>query len=119
MHDICSYIVYNYTCKAISDDGMSPFYTRTVATYHGRCIHPCGGAVDCDYSAHSSSKKCFECVIIHNITKHSVHTVPINNVSKQCIWLLYTYNLNSEENGMSPDTSQVSMFLIRIITCFS
>ena len=36
-----------------------------------------------------------------------VHNVRINNVLKQCVRLLYTYNLNSEENRVGPDSRQV------------
>ena len=34
-----------------------------------------------------------------------MHTVRLKNVSKQCVRLLYTYNLNSEVNGVGPDAS--------------
>ena len=33
--------------------------------------------------------------------------VRINNVPKQCVQLLYTYNLNIEENEVGPDSRQV------------
>ena len=36
-----------------------------------------------------------------------VHNVRINNVPKQCVRLLYTYNLNIEENEVGPDSRQV------------
>ena len=36
-----------------------------------------------------------------------VHNVRINNVPKQCVRLLYTYNLNSDVNGVGPDSRQV------------
>ena len=36
-----------------------------------------------------------------------VHNVRINNVPKQCVQLLYTYNLNIEENKVGPDSRQV------------
>ena len=40
-----------------------------------------------------------------------VHTVRINNVPKQCVRLLYTYNLNSDVNGVGPDSRQVPSFV--------
>ena len=39
-----------------------------------------------------------------------VHNVRINNVLKQCVRLLYTYILNSEENRVGPDSRQVPNF---------
>ena len=36
-----------------------------------------------------------------------MHNVRINNVPKQCVRLLYTYNLNIEENEVGPDSRQV------------
>ena len=41
-----------------------------------------------------------------------VHNVRINNVLKQCVRLLYTYNLNSEENRVGPDSRQVPAFML-------
>ena len=42
-----------------------------------------------------------------------VHNVRINNVPKQCVRLLYTYNLNIEENEVGPDSRQVPKTLKR------
>ena len=36
-----------------------------------------------------------------------MHNARINNVPKQCVRLLYTYNLNIEENEVGPDSRQV------------
>ena len=36
-----------------------------------------------------------------------VHIVRINNVPKQCVCVLYTYNLNREETGVGSDSRQV------------
>ena len=41
----------------------------------------------------------YKCQLLHNVC--------INNVPKQCVRLLYTYTLNSEENGLGPDSRQV------------
>ena len=43
-----------------------------------------------------------------------VHNVRINNVPKQCVRLLYTYNLNIEENEVGPDSRQVPLSLIQL-----
>ena len=43
-----------------------------------------------------------------------VHTVRINNIPKQCVRLLYSCNLNSEETGVGLDSRQVPI----IFTCF-
>ena len=40
-----------------------------------------------------------------------VHNVRINNVPKHCVRLLYTYNLNSDVNGVGPDSRQVPDFV--------
>ena len=41
-----------------------------------------------------------------------VHNVRINNVPKQYVRLLYTYNLNIEENEVDPDSRQVPILLV-------
>ena len=35
-----------------------------------------------------------------------MHTVRMKNVHKLCVQLLYTYNLNSEENEVGPDSGR-------------
>ena len=36
-----------------------------------------------------------------------MHAVRINNVPKQCVRLMYSYNLNLKVNGVGPDSRQV------------
>ena len=47
-----------------------------------------------------------------------VHNVRINNVPKQCVRLLYTYNLNIEENEVGPDSRQVPIKVGVLCLCF-
>ena len=47
-----------------------------------------------------------------------MHNVRINNVPKQCVQLLYTYNLNIEENEVGPDSRQVPRIDFSCLKCF-
>ena len=41
-----------------------------------------------------------------------MYTVCINIVPKQCVRFLYTYNVNSEESGVGPDSRQVPAVIL-------
>ena len=72
-------------------------------TCHGSRIHPCRGAAvrgQLPYIS-SSEKSAVNVFIIHNISVKFLHTVRIN-VHKQCVQLLYKYNLNCKSKWGGP-----------------
>ena len=56
-----------------------------------------------------SSGKVLKCVIIYNIITNLciLHLSMCNNVPKRCVRSLYTYNMNSGETELGPDSRQV------------
>ena len=48
--------------------------------------------------------------------RHTVVCTGVRNVLKQCVRLLYTYNLNIEENEVGPDSRQVPHFDLAKLT---
>ena len=62
---------YNNTFKALFRRRKYAIIDREqhMATCHGSCIHPRRGAIICaDYHTFSRRKRCFKCVIIHNMS---------------------------------------------------